>query len=228
MTGAALDGALTPAGRDWLDAALARIAAAPDAIDALFPAAARHCGRAALPGGGTVDEHARLRLLRALPRDGLAARTTALYRHGDAAEKRAVLRALPALADDLGDAGTDLVLDALRGNDTRLIAAALNPYAAHRLGDRDYRHAILKALFSGLDPGPDAGLDRRYDAELARMVTDFARERVAAGRDVPGAALRLLARADAPPAWLAAELAAADPHRRDAARRARDALDRSR
>lgn len=228
MNGTEFDRALTAYGRDWLAAAVARVRERPGAIDTVFPAAARSCGRTPLPGGGTVDEQARLRLLRALPADRFAERVTALYRYGDAAEKRAVLRALPALEDRLGDAGVDLVLDALRGNDTRLISAALNTYAARRLGDRDYRHAVLKALFTGLEPGPDLGLAQRYDADLARMVSDFARERVAAGRDAPDAAIRLLARAAEPPDWLAAELSAADPHRRAAAQRARAALDGSR
>ena len=48
-----------------------------------------------------------------------------LYRYGDAAERRGVLRALPYL--DLGDRGLGLIDDAIRTNDTRLIAAALGP-----------------------------------------------------------------------------------------------------
>ena len=63
----------------------------------------RRCGRgAALPPadcrGWTVDDAARVLLLPALPvRGRLATELEPLYRYGDAAEKRAVLRALPLL-----------------------------------------------------------------------------------------------------------------------------------
>lgn len=171
--------------RAWLDAALTSVRADPAAIRVLFPAVRRRCGRGPLPDGRTVDEAARARLLAALPLSGqaLADLLTALHRHGDPAEQRAVLRALPDL--DVQDRCLDLLRETLRGNDNTLIAAALGPYAAVHLPPDEYRQAVLKCVFCEIPLAGVAGLDDRADAELARMLADFARERSAAGRPVP-------------------------------------------
>ncbi|MGI5347991.1 EboA domain-containing protein [Streptomyces sp. CA-250714] len=120
-----------------------------------------------------------------------------LYTRGTADERRAVLLALPHL-DPSPDTATALALveDALRTNDTRLIAAALGPYAAAHLDAHQWRQAVLKCLFTGVPLAVVAGLEHRAagDDELARMLADYARERTAAGRPVPedlGHALRL-------------------------------------
>ncbi|WP_327191808.1 EboA domain-containing protein [Streptomyces xinghaiensis] len=109
-----------------------------------------------------------------------------LYHQGTAAERRAVLLALPYLPG-IGPAAVPLIEDALRANDTRLIAAAVGPYAARHLGPHAWRHAVLKCLFTEVPVAAVAGLAGRArgDAELARMLTDYARERTAAGRPVP-------------------------------------------
>ncbi|MEH0423178.1 EboA domain-containing protein [Streptomyces sp. B21-083] len=179
--------ALTPEARAWLDTALAEVAAAPTTIRALFPAVRRNCGRAPLPDGRTVDEAARALLLAALPLHGqaLVDEVAALHRYGDPAEQRAVLRALPQLDRDGTGRFLDLVRQTLRGNDTTLIEAALGPYAAAHLPADEYRQAVLKCVFCEIPLTRVAGLDDRSDAELARMLTDFARERTAAGRPVP-------------------------------------------
>ncbi|WP_371659805.1 EboA domain-containing protein [Streptomyces sp. NBC_00280] len=178
---------LTPDARAWLDTALVEVAAAPAAIRARFPAVRRHCGRAPLPDGRTVDEAARVLLLAALPlRDqALADEVTALHRYGDPAEQRAVLRALPQLDREGTGRFLDLVRQTLRGNDNTLIEAALGPYAAAHLPADEYRQAVLKCVFCEIPLARVAGLDDRADAELARMLGDFARERTAAGRPVP-------------------------------------------
>ncbi|MFJ2443312.1 MULTISPECIES: EboA domain-containing protein [unclassified Streptomyces] len=178
---------LTPEARAWLDTALAGIATDPTTIRTLFPAVRRRCGRAPLPDGRTVDEAARILLLTALPlRDqALVDEVGALHRYGDPAEQRAVLRALP----QVDRAGTgrflDLVRQTLRCNDSALIEAALGPYAAAHLPSDEYRQAVLKCVFHEIPLDRVAGLDDRADAELARMLSDFARERAAAGRPVP-------------------------------------------
>lgn len=175
----------------WLDDAEKRIRADGEALAALFPAAGRRCGRGPVPGepGWTVDQAVRVRLLRALPAGGKPLGETLfdLYAHGDAAERLAVLKALPALAADgrLGEAGLPIVRDALRTNDTRLIAAAMGPYTAAHLPGDSYRQAVLKCVFTGVPLSVVAGLDRRRDRELARMLADFAEERLLAGRAVP-------------------------------------------
>jgi hypothetical protein len=182
---------LTAAGQEWLDAAMERVAEVPYAIRPLFPAVGRHCGRSVLDAtagglrGWTIDDAARVLLLTRLPLTGpaLVAEAGDLYWHGDAAEKRGVLRGLDLLG--VGDTAVSMVKDALRTNDTRLVAAALGPYGAAYLDAHDYRHGVLKCVFTGVPLAEISGLAERRDAELARMFAAFARERVSAGRPVP-------------------------------------------
>ncbi|MDX3453280.1 EboA domain-containing protein [Streptomyces sp. ME02-8801-2C] len=187
---------LTPEARAWLDAALAEVAADPAAIRTLFPAVRRHCGRAPLPDGRTVDEAVRALLMASLAlRDQpLVDEVSALHRHGDPAEQRAVLRALPQVDRDGTGRFLDLVRQTLRGNDNTLIEAALGPYAAAHLPADEYRQAVLKCVFQEIPLARISGLDERADAELARMLADFARERTAAGRPVPEDIARFLPR----------------------------------
>ncbi|MEV6446382.1 EboA domain-containing protein [Amycolatopsis sp. NPDC051716] len=158
----------------WLDEALRKVAADATALRTVFPAVGRRVGR-------TAADAARVELLKAAP--GAAVEMPDLYRYGDAAEKRAILFGLSVV--DIGDAGVELVADALRTNDPRLVAAAMGEYAATHLGDAAYRHGVLKCVFMGIPLTAVAGLDRRTDEELLRMLRDFAAERAAAGREVP-------------------------------------------
>lgn len=217
----------------WLDGAVVAVSAEASAIGALFPAVSRRVGRGPVDEGddralrsGSVDDAARVRLLEALPLSGdaLVAEVTALYRHGDAHEKRGVLRALSGLAerDGVGDRFLPLVEDGLRSNDVRIVAAAVQDYAALHLPDAAWRQAVLKCVFVGVPLEVVAGLARRGDADLARMLVSFAHERIAAGRDVPADIWPVV---DAHPSvleesGLAAELESPVPERRDAARRA--------
>ncbi|WP_410621929.1 EboA domain-containing protein [Amycolatopsis sp. cmx-8-4] len=177
----------------WLDEALTKVASDATALRTLFPGVGRRVGRgpADVPGW-TVDDVARVELLKAAP--GAAAEMPDLYRYGDTAEKRAVLRGLSVV--DTGDAGLELVADALRTNDTRLVTAAMGEYGAARLDDSAYRHGVLKCVFMGIPLAGIAGLDRRTDEELLRMMRSFAAERTAAGRDVPADLLPLLTEQD--------------------------------
>lgn len=187
---ASVDAGLAPEAREWLAAALADAAAGTPgpsagllAWEAHFAAARRRCG------AGAADA-VRVLILHAARADEQVA--TRVYDRGDAAERRAVLRALPHLA--LGPGAVPLVEDALRTNDTRLVAAALGPYAAAHLGDHAWRQAVLKCLFTGVPADEIAGLADRAagDGELARMLADYARERTAAGRAVPADLDRIL------------------------------------
>jgi hypothetical protein len=175
----------------WVGEAVGRVAAEPDAIGRLFPAAGRRCGRAPLSEapGWTADEAARALLLATLPAERVAVEVHALYRYGDAAEKRAVLKALHMLP--IGGGAVPLLHDAIRTNDTRLLAAALGPYAEH-LDAPAWRQAVLKCVFTGVPLSTVDRLEERADAELAAMLTGYVEERRAAGRDVPADALALL------------------------------------
>jgi hypothetical protein len=139
-----------------------------------------------------LADTARVLLLHAAHAD--LATVQRLYSGGSAAERRAVLLALPHL-DQLRDGSAlALVEDALRANDTRLVAAAVGPYAAAHLPPHAWRHAVLKCLFTGVPVTAVTSLaDRsRGDTELARMLTDYAAERTAAGRPVPADLDRVL------------------------------------
>ncbi|MET7302631.1 EboA domain-containing protein [Embleya sp. NPDC005575] len=134
-------------------------------------------------------------------RGDLPALVRSLYERGDARERRAILRALPYLPRSPHPPGPNartrpddphahlsrlLVEDALRTNDHHLVAAAMGPCGYRALAAEAWRHGVLKCVFLGLPLGPTVtGLDDRADTELARMLADFARERVAAGRPVP-------------------------------------------
>jgi len=170
--------------------ASASVAADPPAIRSRFPMVGRKVGREPLEEGAdpsdvhawTIDDAARVLLLLAA---GSAAEgeLAELYRYGDAAERRGVLRALPFL--DLGDRGLSLVEDAIRTNDLRLIAAALGPYATEHLPDASYDQAVLKCVFVGVPITGLDGIPSRVTPDGARMLGAFVHERVAAGRDVP-------------------------------------------
>lgn len=182
-----LDAELGGAARAWLDEALAEAAhdaATPDAPgpytsppwELRYAAAGRTCG----------PEHAdSVRSLLLVEARATLPSVTRLYEQGTAAERRAVLLTLHRL--DLGDTALPLVEDALRANDTRLVAAAVGPYAADHLDPHAWRHAVLKCLFTEVPVTAVARLDDRArgDDELARMLGDFADERSAAGRPVP-------------------------------------------
>ncbi|MFG2733114.1 EboA domain-containing protein [Streptomyces canus] len=184
---------LGEAARAWLDQALDEAAAHPGSHGPIsvwelrLAEAGRRCG----------PEHAdavRILILNAARADTDA--LTRVYAQGTAAERRAVLHALPHLVP--GPEALPLVEDALRTNDTRLLAAAVGPYAARHLDTHHWRHAVLKCLFTGVPVAEVADLDRRAhaDAELARMLGDYAAERTAAGRPVPEDLHRVLALTD--------------------------------
>ncbi|WP_286259919.1 EboA domain-containing protein [Streptomyces graminofaciens] len=187
---------LTGAARSWLNRALGDAAAHPGSHGPIsvwelrLAEAGRRCGA----------EHADA--VRVLILDAARADTDALtrvYRQGTAAERRAVLHALPHLVP--GPDALPLVEDALRTNDTRLVAAALGPYAARHLAPHSWRHAVLKCLFTGVPVDEITDLPRRAraDAELARMLGDYAEERTAAGRPVPEDLYRVLTLTAPPP-----------------------------
>lgn len=197
-------------GSDWLADARAEVARDPDGVTRAFALAGRKVGRGPRrpdvdPGGvvhGTVDDAARASLVVALA-DAVgtgpdcADRLAALYRQGDGAERRGVLRGLDALEErgrlDLSDpggtalvaTGLELAADALRTNDPSLVAAAVGPFGSRRLDQHTWRHAVLKLVFQGVSLDAVSDLEARADDELDRMARDFAAERRAAGRPVP-------------------------------------------
>lgn len=153
---------------------------APTAVDA-----------AVVERGWTVDDAGRALLLLSAG-GGVWGELEDLYRFGDAAERRAVLRSLALLprADattpvpGTEDVGLKLVEDAIRSNDPRLILAALGPYALERLDEDALNQAVLKCVFVGVPLTALDGVAERTSPSLSRMLAGYMLERVAAGRDV--------------------------------------------
>lgn len=214
----------------WLDGALAAVAGDGRALARLFPAAGRKVGRALLPPAHqagewftwAVADAARAALLDAAgpgPEE-----VEALYRHGDAGERRGVLRwtgLLPA-GHPADAAAGEIVRQALRSHEPALVAAALGPWALRRLPADELDHAVLKCVHLGLPLAGLDGLERRAGPGLARMLAGHALEAVAAGRAVRADVWPWINRF--PPADLLDALSAErhhpDPERRQAARAA--------
>ena len=202
---------LSERGADWLEVARADVAVRPEALAQHFPAVSRRCGRAALDDTdhqglrfGCIDDAARALLMGVLALRGAdrAELLGDLYRHGDAGEKRGVLRGLAPLDEPtsrepteceltgaaprgIGPALLPLVHDALRTNDIRLVAAAVQGYGGRYLDAAAYRQAVVKCVFTGIPLAALPDLSRRQDPELARMLVDLAHERSAAKREIP-------------------------------------------
>jgi len=193
---------LAPDVRDRLAEATARVEEDPAAVVRLFASAGRKVGRGPTDPDDAlgvihplVEDLARIELLvaysrAAADRAGVVETLRDLYDHGDGDERRAVLRALPRF--DLGDAAVELLRDALRTNDVRLVSAAMGPYATAYLDDAAWRHGVLKCLFVGVPLAAVDGLEARRDDELVRMLRAFRDERTAAGRNFPADGQTLL------------------------------------
>jgi hypothetical protein len=91
----------------------------------------------------------------------------------------------PKLPPVVVTAGLQLTAEALRTNESGIVAAAVGPFAAAYLDQHSWRHAVLKLIFMGISLTAVTDLQERADDELARMARDFAAERSAAGRPVP-------------------------------------------
>jgi len=195
----------------WLADATRTLEANPQKISLLFASAGRGVGRTPVDPegdplgilGGTVDDHARAALIKTLaapPVDASIGETvTELYRRGDDAERRGVLYGLNALARDglpddspLVAAGREVVADALRTNDPRVVAASMGSFSGTHLDQYSWRHGVLKLIFMDVTLDVVDGLTDRHDEELGRMAEAFATERRAAGRPVSDDVLRLI------------------------------------
>jgi hypothetical protein len=114
-----------------------------------------------------------------------AAAAVACFEQGDAAEQASWCRAVSLLPQP--EQYLRHVIDACRTNILPLFEsiACENPYPAAFFPERNFNQLVLKAMFNGIALARIVGLDRRRNAELARMATDYAAERRAANRTVP-------------------------------------------
>jgi len=198
-----LEALLDGDGSRWLAAARAEIIRADEprhALERLFPAVARVLGRRNVPDEASIEIDGEAHALRGwqtcdvgrallllagssrLPPGELAAK---LFRAGDESERAAIVRSLSLLPE--GATLKPIALEAGRVNSVTLFGALAldNPYPAAHYSEREFNQVVLKTMFMGLAVGAVVGLERRANAELARMCGDFYDERTAAGRSAP-------------------------------------------
>ncbi|HET7410964.1 MAG TPA: EboA domain-containing protein [Paracoccaceae bacterium] len=137
------------------------------------------------PSGWSVDGAARTAALLAFRgQRPFAATFKDLRRTADAAELIALYRGLPLYPEPEAldfEAG-----EGLRSNLRPVFEAIAhrNPFPHDHFDRHRWNHMVLKALFVGSELAPIVGLDERANPELARILIDYARERLAAGRPV--------------------------------------------
>lgn len=148
-------------------------------------------GRIIRPGldtaGWSLDQTARMLFVLASHRGDDAAFAADLGRICAAAEigeQIALLRGLP-----LFPASELLLPRAAEGVRSAVqpifeAVAHRNPYPRKHFSDAQWNQMVVKALFIGSRLDPIQGLDARRNADLARMLVDYADERRAAGRRI--------------------------------------------
>ena len=139
------------------------------------------------PGDWSVDQAARTLLLLALPQEDMQKYLLALdqiFSNADVGELVALYQSLPLLP--FPEQLRKRAAEGVRSNMTSVFnAVALrNPYPADYFDNIAWNQMILKALFVGSPLYLIQGFDRRANPELARMLIDYARERLAAKRSV--------------------------------------------
>jgi len=193
------------AGR-WLQEALKEAQTGPrERLLALYTGASMRLGRLPLAaqsgefsGGGrdglsldgwTLEDAARATFLLAradhVPAGDFADDARACYEMGDAREQQSWVRAVALLPSP--EQFLTVVIDTCRTNILPLFEAVAceNPYPSRYFPDLNFNQLVMKALFNGVRLERIVGLAARANTELARMATDFAAERRAAGRPVP-------------------------------------------
>ncbi len=108
-----------------------------------------------------------------------------LFATGEVRERSAVLRALPLLPD--GGALVPLAAEAVRSNILSDLEAlgCESPFPSAHMPDPAFNQMIMKMLFNGVALSRVVGLEKRRNAELARMAVGWVSERRAAGRPIP-------------------------------------------
>ena len=196
---------LPPEQFGWLEGALRKLGEGRQReLEILFGLAPRKLGRADLslsaedfaaasearpgwdPRDWTVDEAARiLALLEFAPSAaGFADVFKQLCRTAEVGELVALYRGLPLYPEPEA-----LEWQAGEGLRTSMRAvfeaiAHRNPYPKENFSEDRWNHMVLKALFIGSALAPIQGLDERRNPTLARILSDYAHERWAAGRPV--------------------------------------------
>lgn len=196
----------TPEALAWLSAKRAELAHEPSAraLSGAFGLVSRKLGKADLaldandldqaeaarpgwrPAGLSLDQAARILLLLGAANgpEPFPARLQAMVSTADVGELIAIYKGLPLYpdAEDLVPLATDGLRTAMRA--VFEAVAHGNPFPAERFSQSAWNHMVLKTLFIDSVLYPIAGLDRRWNEELAKILVDYAHERWAAHRPV--------------------------------------------
>ncbi len=110
---------------------------------------------------------------------------SACYEQGDAREQASWVRGAALVPGP--ERFLPVMVDACRTNILTVFQAVAceNPYPATFFPELNFNQLVLKAMFNGVALTRIVGLEVRANAHLARMATDYADERRAAGRSVP-------------------------------------------
>lgn len=139
------------------------------------------------PTGWSVADAARIMVLVETADAGdqaFADRFVDLCRTADVGESIAFYRGLPLYPDPASL--EDQAAEGLRTNMRAVFEAVAHrsPYPREQFETPRWNQMVLKALFVDSTLHPIQGLDERANAELARILCDYAHERWAAGRPV--------------------------------------------
>jgi hypothetical protein len=107
-----------------------------------------------------------------------------LFSTAEMNEQVALYSALPVLP--YPELWTKLCAEGIRSNIGSVLEAIMyqNPYPAEQLDEAAWNQMVMKAFFTEKQMSRIEGLDKRANKELARILTDYAKERHAAGRGV--------------------------------------------
>ncbi|HEX2534939.1 MAG TPA: EboA domain-containing protein [Chitinophagaceae bacterium] len=140
------------------------------------------------PNGWTLDRLFRVWLL--LQRDSKDKEAyirgiEQLFHAAEMNESVALYSALPLLA--YPEVWKHRCTEGIRSNIGTVLEAVIcdNPYPSEQLAEGAWNQLVLKAFFTEKPVHRIVGLDRRANEQLARIVSDYAHERWAAGRPVP-------------------------------------------
>jgi hypothetical protein len=195
----------SPQALAWLDKTLAQIRSGAE-TQPLYPAfgmAARQTGKNTLaltdadlaeahslragfaPHHWTVLKATRVLLLLTYPHEPSQAylqTLNTLFNAADVNELEALYASLPLLP--YPEQLRSRCAEGIRTNMRPVLEAIVldNPYPADYLDEEAWNQMVLKAVFNGLPLFRIHGFEKRRNASLARMLSDFAHERWAAGR----------------------------------------------
>ncbi len=197
----------TPEARTWLTEKqkLVQFSDSAKTLYLAFSSAPRYVGKSALnlsseeleqvnqlrngfnPTNWTTDQLARTILLLSLPSENAETYSKTilkLFGTADMGELVALYAALPLLPHP-----EKFVAQATEGIRTNMgnvyeAIALNNPYPFEHFSEAAFNQMVLKTIFVGKSLNYIYGLDERSNPDLARMLSDYAHERWAAGRTV--------------------------------------------